>query len=139
MIIESDMFVAYSKKSDWLKRYADPIFELLRENKLTAKTSSAVLIELYYVLEDLGFDKTSVLSKQAEIAGIKGLSILPLTTEVLLAAQAVMKSFKVTGLFDAMYAATALNQDEDRTILSTDAVYDRVAGIKRIDPRDFKP
>lgn len=133
------MFVAYSKKTDWLKRYADPIFEMMRQGKLATKTSAAVLIELYYVLEDHGFDKTSALSKQAEIAGIKGLTILPLTMEVLLAAQAIMKSFKVPGLFDAMYAATTLNQDEERTILSTDDVYDRVAGIKRIDPRNFRP
>lgn len=139
MIIESDMFVAYSRKSDWLKRYADPIFELLRENKLALKTSAAALIELYYALEDLGFDKTSILGKQAEIAAIKGLSILPLTSEVLLAAQSIMKSFKVSGLFDAMYAAATLNQDGERTILSTDEVYDRIAGIRRLDPRDFKP
>jgi predicted nucleic acid-binding protein len=131
--------VAYSKKSDWLKQYADPFFRLLKEEKMVAKTSSASLIELYYVLEDFGLDKAAVLGKQAEIAGIKGLSILPLTTEVILAAQAVMKSFKVTGLFDALYAATALNQDDERTILSTDRVYDRVAGIRRIDPRDFRP
>ncbi len=138
MIIESDLIVSYSKKSDWLKQYADPIFERLKDGRLAAKTSSVALVELYYVLEDFGFEKASVLSKQAEIAAIKGLSILPLTTEVLLAAQAIMRSFKVPGLFDAMYAATALNQDEERTIMSTDEVYDRVAGIKRVDPREFK-
>jgi predicted nucleic acid-binding protein len=131
--------VAYSKKTDWLKRYAGPIFEMLRENKLAAGTSVAVQIELYYVLQDLGFDKASILSKQAEIAGIKGLTIHPLTSEVLLAAQSIMKSFKVSGLFDAMYAAATLNQDSDRTILTTDEVYDRIPGIKRLDPRDFKP
>ena len=139
MIIESDLFVAYSKKTDWLKQYADPIFESLRRNKLKLNTSAAVLIELYYVLEDFGFDKAAVLGKQAEIAGIDGLSILPVTAEVLLAAQSIMKSFKVTGLFDAIYAATALNQDSDRTILSTDEVYDRVPGLTRVDPRKFSP
>ena len=139
MILESDLFVAYSKKTDWLKPYADPIFGLLKEGRLTAATSAAVMVELYYVLEDFGLDKASVLSKQAEISAIKGLSVLPLTSEVLLAAQSIMKTFRVPGLFDGIYAAAALNQDRERTILSTDDVYDRVAGIKRIDPRDFKP
>ena len=38
-------------------------------------------------------------------------------------------------IFDAYYAATALNQVEDHTIISTDKVFDAVPGIKRIDPR----
>lgn len=60
----------------------------------------------------------------------------PVTSDVLLAAGAIMKSL-VTSLFDAIYAAGALDQDADRTILSTDEVYDKVAGIKRVDPRGF--
>ena len=97
------------------------------------------MIELYYVLEDFGYDKTIILGKQAEIAGISGLSILPLTADVLLAAQSIMKSFRVTGLFDAIYAAAALNQDQDHTILSTDDVYERIPGVRRLDPRRFNP
>ncbi|MDG6909679.1 MAG: hypothetical protein JRN08_04850 [Nitrososphaerota archaeon] len=48
-------------------------------------------------------------------------------------------TFRVPGLFDAIYAATALNQDDERKILSTDEVYDRVAGITRVDPRTYRP
>lgn len=59
-----------------------------------------------------------------------------MTSDVLLAAGAIMKSL-VTSLFDAIYAAGALDQDADRTILSTDEVYDKVAGTKRVDPRGF--
>lgn len=139
MIIESDLLVAYTKKSDWLKPYATPIFGMLKEGRLALKTSSAALIELYYVLEDHDYGKEAILGKQAEIAAIKGLSIMPLTAEVLLAAQSIMKSFRVPGLFDAVYAATTLNQDEERKILSTDEVYDRVPGIERVDPRTYKP
>lgn len=139
MIIESDLIVAYAKKGDWLKPYADPVFEKLKQGAMAAGTSAAALVELYYVLEDFGLDKTTILSKQAEVAAIKGLNIFPLTAEVLLAAQSVMRTFKVPGLFDSLYAATTLNQDKEKTILSTDEVYDRVPGIRRVDPREFKP
>ena len=53
----------------------------------------------------------------------------------MLAAQAIIQAFKVPGLFDAIYAATALNQDPDRTIVSTDEVYEKVAGLRRLDPQ----
>ena len=139
MIIESDLLIAYSKKSDWLKGLADPLFKMMSEGRLTMRTSAAALLELYYVLEDYGYEKKAILGKQAEIAAIKGLTVMPLTAEVLLAAQSVMRSFKVPGLFDAIYAATTLNQDEERKILSTDEVYDRVAGITRVDPHTYKP
>jgi len=95
------------------------------------------LIELYYALEDLGFKRESIMVAQAELATITGLSFLPFTSETMLAAQAIMQAFKVQGLFDAIYAATAINQDSDRSILSSDKVYDMISGIKRVDPRDF--
>ncbi len=103
------------------------------------KTSAAALLELYYVLEDYGYGKEAILGKQAEIAAMKCLAVMPLTTEVVLAAQSVMRTFRVPGLFDAIYAAAALNQDEERKILSTDEIYDRVPGLTRIDPRSFEP
>jgi predicted nucleic acid-binding protein len=139
LIIESDLLVAHSKTSDWLKPQADLIFERLRKGSLSLSTSAAALIELYYVLEDFGIDKGSILGKQAELAGIEGLTILPLTAEVILAAQSVMRTFRVPGLFDGLYAAATLNQDREHKILSTDEVYDRVPGIQRVDPRSYTP
>jgi hypothetical protein len=46
-----------------------------------------------------------------------------------------MKQFKLNSIFDAYYAATALNSVPDHTIISTDEVFDSVTGIKRSDPR----
>ncbi|MDG7024426.1 MAG: hypothetical protein JRN45_07870 [Nitrososphaerota archaeon] len=109
MIIESDLFVAHSKEADWLKPFADPLFAKLNQGALSASTSAAVLIELYYVLEDFGLDRSAILGKQAEIAAMRGLTILPLTSEVLLAAQSIMKTFRLPGLFDGLYAAATLN------------------------------
>jgi predicted nucleic acid-binding protein len=40
-------------------------------------------------------------------------------------------------IFDAYYAATALNAVPDHAIASTDEAFDNVTGIKRIDPRSL--
>ena len=59
------------------------------------------------------------------------------TSEIDLLALAVIRQYGFTSIFDAYYAATALNQVEDRTIISTDTVFDCIPGIKRIDPREM--
>lgn len=46
-----------------------------------------------------------------------------------------MKQFRLTSIFDAYYAATALNAVPDHTIASTDEAFDKVTGIKRVDRR----
>ena len=46
-----------------------------------------------------------------------------------------MKQYKIESIFDAYYAATALNQVPDHTIISTDEVFDAIPGITRIDPQ----
>jgi len=122
-------------QEDRLKPPSDMIMTALKQRRLTLNTSSAILIELYYALEDLGFSGDAIMVKQAEIIAIDNLKFLPFTKETALAAQAIMQAFKVPGLFDAIYAATALNQDPDRTIVSTDEVYEKVAGLKRLDPK----
>ncbi|MDG7012934.1 MAG: PIN domain-containing protein [Nitrososphaerota archaeon] len=73
------------------------------------------------------------------LASVRGPTIMPLTSELVLAAQSVMRTFRVPGLFDAIYAATALNRDDERKMLSTDEAYDRVAGTTRVDPRTYRP
>jgi hypothetical protein len=50
-----------------------------------------------------------------------------------------MNSYGVSSIFDAIYAATALTERvPDHTIVSTDKVYDRISGVKRVDPRELK-
>jgi len=49
----------------------------------------------------------------------------------------LMRQYGFSSIFDAYYAAAALNQVEDRTIISTDKVFDCVPGLVRIDPREI--
>jgi hypothetical protein len=46
-------------------------------------------------------------------------------------------SHEDASIFDAYYAATALSSVPDHTIISTDVVFDKVSGLKRVDPRNL--
>lgn len=48
-----------------------------------------------------------------------------------------MMQYNFSSIFDAYYAATALNQVPDHTIISTDTVFDSIPGVRRIDPREI--
>ena len=69
------------------------------------------------------------------LKAIDNLTFLDSTFEIDLLALALIRQYGFTSLFDAYYAATALNQVDDHTIISTDTVFDCIPGIKRIDPR----
>jgi len=71
----------------------------------------------------------------AALTALPNLKYLDTTSEIDLLAATLMRQFKLNSIFDAYYAATALNAVEDHTIASTDEVFDSVTGVKRIDPR----
>ncbi len=50
----------------------------------------------------------------------------------------LMVEFDINSIFDVYYAATTLLRDPDRIIISTDKIYDKIPGIKRIDPRKLR-
>ena len=45
-----------------------------------------------------------------------------------------MRQYNLGSIFNAYYAATVLNQVPDRVIISTDTVYDRIPGLRRVGP-----
>lgn len=139
MLIESDLIIAYMKKEDWLKEHAEKIFRAMEENGLVGvKASSEVFHELYYVFSDYA-SLSIILGNSAKLATMKNLSFVDLTKEVYLSALSLMETYGISSIFDAIYAATALTDTvPDHTLLSTDLVYDRIRGIKRIDPRTLQ-
>lgn len=48
-----------------------------------------------------------------------------------------MRQYGFILIYDAYYAATALSQVPNLTIITTDTVHDRVLGIERVDPREI--
>jgi len=138
MMIETDILYAFVKKSDWLKPTADRLIWMVKEGELgEVSASREALHELYYVSREEGVELGGLLTRVAALTAIDNLRFLPTTAEVDLLALALMKQYRLTSIFDAYHAATALNQVEDHVLVSTDEVFDGVPGLKRVDPRQI--
>ncbi|MDJ0271299.1 MAG: type II toxin-antitoxin system VapC family toxin [Candidatus Caldarchaeum sp.] len=138
MMIESDVIYAYVKSSDWLKPAANKLMTKITRGEFgTVYSSREILHELYYVSLEEGVSLEEFIRRAATITAIPNLTLLPTVYEIDLLALALMQQYKLSSIFDAYYAATCLKMVEDKTIITTDEEYDKVAGIKRIDPRDI--
>ena len=78
--------------------------------------------------------KDKVLLTVSRVFEIKNLEWIPLGKEVFLTASALIEEYEL-GAFDAYIAATALLKD--RVILSSDRIYDKIKGIKRVSPEEI--
>lgn len=135
-MIETDVLYAYIKKEDWLKPTAKKIMlKIVRGELGTVYASRESLHEIYYVSMAEGISMDEIITRFATLTAIKNLVFLETTYEVDLLALALMRQYNISSIFDAYYAATALNQVPDHVIISTDTVFDKIAGIKRKDPR----
>jgi predicted nucleic acid-binding protein len=136
MMIETDMLYAHVKSDDWLKPIAEKLMERIARGDFGAvSTSREALHELYYVSMEEGVDLDSYIARLAALTSIPNLTFLDTTSEIDILAATLMKQFRLTSIFDAYFAATALNAVPDRTIISTDEIFDKVTGIRRTDPR----
>ena len=136
MLIESDLFIAYMKRSDWLKPKAEEIINAISSGSLRgAQASTEVLHELHYVFADHA-PAATILGNAARLATMENIEFIDATREIYLSALELASTLELGSIFDAIYAATALtDRVPDHTVLSTDSAYDRVPGIKRVDPR----
>jgi len=137
-MIETDMLYAYVKKEDWLKTTAyNVISRIIKGEFDIVYASRESLHEMYYVSKEEGVSIDEYISRVAALTAIKNLTFLETTYKIDLLALTLMKQYKMKSIFDAYYAATALNQVPDHSIISTDAVFDTIPGIKKIDPREI--
>lgn len=135
-MLETDMLYAYVKKEDWLKPTAKSLFsKIVKGNYGTVYASRESLHEIYYVSQEEGVSMDEIVARGATLTAIKNLVFLDTTYLIDLLALTLLRQYRFTSIFDAYYAATALNQVEDHTIISTDKVFDCLPGIKRVDPR----
>ncbi len=139
MLLETDLLIAYLKKEDWLKPLAKKVIGAVQEGKLkNVYSSTEVLHEMYYVFAEFAALET-ILADLAKVATLTNLSFLEPSTEVYLSAVHLAKSYRMSSIFDAIYAATALSRHvPDHTIISTDEVFERVPGLRRVHPSDLK-
>jgi len=135
-MIESDMLYAHVKTDDWLKPTAEKLVRRIARGDFgVVFTSREVLHEIYYVSMEEGLALEAYISRLAALTALPNLKYLDTTSEIDILAATLMKQFKLSSIFDAYYAATALNAVPDHTIASTDETFDNVTGIKRVDPR----
>jgi predicted nucleic acid-binding protein len=136
MLIETDSIYAFVKSSDSLKPVADKLMWRIKEGELgEVSASREVFHELYYVSMREGVTLDEYIRRVAALTSIKNLRFLPTTSEIDLLALTLMRQYRLTSIFDAYYAATALNQVPDRTIVSTDHVYDSIPGLTKVEPQ----
>lgn len=136
MMIETDVLYAYVKAEDWLKPVAVKLIQEIESGSLgVIYVSREVLHELYYVSMEEGISINEFIARAASITAIKNLVFVETDYIIDLLAFTLMRQYNLTSIFDAYYAATALNKVPDHTIISTDTIFDKIPGIKRIDPR----
>ena len=137
-MLETDVLYAYVKEKDWLQPTADKLVNEMAEGKLgPIGVSREVLHELYHVSTAEGVSIDEIVSRFAALTTIRNLNFVETTHEIDLLALTLMRQYRIDSIFDAYYAAAALNQDPDRTIVSTDEVFDKIPGFKRVDPREL--
>ena len=137
-MIETDMLYAYVKKEDWLKPAANKLLSRIISGEFgCVYASRESLHEIYYVSKEEGVSTDELIARAAALTAIDNLTFLDTAFEIDLLALTLIRQYGFTSIFDAYYAATALNQIEDHTIISTDKVFDCVPGVKRVDPREI--
>lgn len=134
ILIESDLLLAYIKKSDWLKPTAEKILNRVASGDIPdTYASTATLQEIIFWFFNRNMHRELVQATNA-ITHIRNMRWIDLSPEICLTASMLIKEYEINP-FDAYHAATAVS--EDKTILSTEHVYDRIKGIRRIDPETY--
>jgi predicted nucleic acid-binding protein len=138
LLIENDMVLAYYKRNDQLKPHATRLFQKIERGDLgTVSIPSVFSIELYYVLRKIT-GVPSVRDVVSHITTFPNLSVIPSKIDHHLAALFLLESYQMESVFDAIYAAVALSEDNlDHSIISTDRTYDRIEGLKRLEPSEM--
>jgi len=134
VLLDSDIFIAIIKEEDRLKQHSLKILKAVEKRKLkNVYASVASVQEIIFWLLNRNF-RDKILLTVSRIFELKNLEWIPLTKEIFLTASALIEEYNL-GSFDAYLAATALLKD--RIIVSSDHIYDRIKGMKRISPEEF--
>jgi len=129
-LIENDVIFAFLNSLDPKFKPAERIFNKIGSGQLKVSVSSVALVEMELVYRSEGRDE-ALLKDMAALASIPNTTFEPLTPDVTLSSVFLRQTFRL-GFFDSHYASAALKLDGK--IISFDKAYDRVNGLKRIDP-----
>ncbi|MGA2683050.1 MAG: type II toxin-antitoxin system VapC family toxin [Candidatus Bathyarchaeia archaeon] len=134
ILIASDLLLAIIKKEDRLKPVAERILEKIDSGELKGVyASTAVLQEIIFWFYNRQLH--SELAKAVNVLShLHNVEWIPITPEVCLTASLLINEYN-TSPFDAYHVATAIPRD--KTILSTEHIYDKIKGITRVEPAEF--
>jgi predicted nucleic acid-binding protein len=122
------------KSEDRLKPAAELILEKIDSGKVKgvyASTASMQEIVFWFYNRQLLKKLTAAVNILSHLRNVEW---VPLTPEVCLTASLLISEYKLSP-FDAYHAATAISRD--KTILSTEHVYDKIKGVTKIEPNEF--
>ncbi len=96
-----------------------------------ASTAAIQEIIFWFYNRQLLSELTHAVNILTQLRNVEWIAITP---EICLNASLLINEYN-TSPFDAYHLATAIFRD--KTILSTEHIYDKIKGIKRIEPQDF--
>jgi predicted nucleic acid-binding protein len=134
ILIESDLLLAAIKKEDHLKAAAEKILEKIDSGELKGVYASTAAIQeviFWFFNRQLFSELTLAVNVMSHLRNMEWIAVTP---EICLTASLLINEYK-TSPFDAYHAATAI--PKDKTILSTEHIYDKIKGITRIEPTAF--
>jgi len=131
-LIENDVIFAFLNSLDKNHVIASDLMERFN-GVIEAEFSSVALIEMELVYISQGLE-SRLLEDLVAVSTLQGIKMLSLVPDVAIAAAYIRKAQGLS-FFDSHYAATALAGDG--VIISFDVAYDKVPGLKRIDPIQF--
>jgi predicted nucleic acid-binding protein len=126
--------LAVIKKEDRLKPAAEKILEKIDSGELKGiYASTAAMQEIIFWLYNRQLYRELSLAVNV-LSHLRNVEWVPITPEICLTASLLINEYK-TSPFDAYHAATAIPRD--KTILSTEHIYDKIKGIIKIEPIEF--
>jgi predicted nucleic acid-binding protein len=134
ILIESDLLLAALKKEDRLKPAAEKILAKIDSGELKGVYASTAAIQeiiFWFYNRQLLSELTKAVNALTHLRNVEW---IPITPEICLTASLLISEYN-TSPFDAYHLATAISKD--KTILSTEHIYDKIKGIKRIEPTDY--
>ena len=122
------------KRRDRLKPAAEKILGLIASGSIgDIYSSTATFQEIIFWFFNRGMLSEMVQAVNA-LSHVRGIRWIDISPAICLTATLLMREHDINP-FDAYHAATAIR--EDKIILGTEHVYDRIDGIERIDPVSF--
>jgi predicted nucleic acid-binding protein len=126
--------LAALKKEDRLKQTAEKILSKVDSGELKGVYASTAAIQeviFWFYNRQLLDQLTKAVNALTHLRNVEWIQIDP---EICLTSSLLISEYNISP-FDSYHLATAIKKD--KTILSTDHIYDRIKGITRVEPQNY--